>query len=157
VDESSIPHLTEVVELVRGAGAGPELQAAALLHDFVEDTGVGVDAIERGFGKRVAQIVAAMTEDESIDDYAERKAEHRERARAAGEEVALLFVADKLSNIRRMKRGAKEPDPKKVAHYRATLETMRAAYPGLSLLDELEAELAPGTRDPASARSINSA
>lgn len=157
MDESSIAHLTEVVELVRSAGAGPDLQAAALLHDLVEDTGVSLEQIERGFGARVAEIVAAMTEDESIGDYAARKAEHRQRARDAGEEVALLFVADKLSNIRRMKRGQKDPEPEKVAHYEATLATMRAAYPELPLLDELEAELVPGARERASARSINSA
>jgi hypothetical protein len=40
-----------------------------------------------------------------------------------------------------MRRGLKEPDAGKFAHYAATLDTMRAAYPDLPLLDELDAEL----------------
>jgi hypothetical protein len=40
-----------------------------------------------------------------------------------------------------MRRGQKQPEAGKLAHYRATLETMRDAYPDLPLLDELEEEL----------------
>jgi (p)ppGpp synthase/HD superfamily hydrolase len=118
-----------------------ELRAAALLHDVVEDTDVEPAGIEAEFGPRVAGIVAAMTEDETIDAYGRRKQEHRHRAREAGRDVARVFVADKLSNVRRMRRGQKRVDEKKLAHYRATLETMREAYPDLPLLEELEAEL----------------
>lgn len=139
--EAKLEHPLEVLELVRAAGASRELQAAAILHDLVEDTDVEPGAIAAEFGSQVAAYVGAMTEDESIDDYAERKQEHRGRAGRAGRDVALLFVADKLSNARRMRRGQKEPDARKLAHYGATLETMRAAYPDLPLLGELDAEL----------------
>jgi (p)ppGpp synthase/HD superfamily hydrolase len=139
-----LEHPREVAALV---GEGDrELQAAAILHDLVEDTGVTVADIAARFGSRVAALVGAMTEDASIGDYGRRKQEHRHRARDAGRDVALLFVADKLANARRMQRGQKEPDPKKLAHYRATLETMRAAYPDLPLLDELAAE--PAVTEP---------
>src|SRR4051794_40178031 len=112
-----------------------------MLHDLVEDTGVDVSEIAAEFGPRVAGMVEAMTEDGSIDDYGERKHEHQLRARDAGRDAALLFVADKLSNVRRMRRGKKEPDAGKLGHYRKTLETMREAYPDLPLLPELEGEL----------------
>jgi (p)ppGpp synthase/HD superfamily hydrolase len=135
-----LAHPTEVADLV-GSG-DEELVAAAFLHDLVEDTDVDFEAIETEFGGRVAALVAAMTEDESIEDYGERKQEHRLRARDAGRDVALLFTADKLSNARRMRRGEKKPKPNKLEHYLRTLETMRAAYPDLPLLDELERELA---------------
>ena len=134
-------HPSEVCELVTGAGAAPEIQAAALLHDLIEDTDTTVGEIEGEFGGSVAGLVAALTEDESIDDYVERKAEARARARDAGADAALIFVADKLSNARRMRRAQKKPDAKKVAHYAATLELMRDAYRDLPLLDELDAEL----------------
>jgi len=127
---------------VRGTGADDEVQAAALLHDLVEDTDTEIAAIASEFGDRVGSIVDAMTEDESIQEYVARKKEHRLRARDAGREVALLFVADKLSNARRMRRAQKDPDPSKLGHYGATLETMRSAYPDLPLLAELEGELA---------------
>ena len=144
--DHELAHPTEVATLV--GPADPELWAAAILHDVVEDTGTELGAIAAEFGPRVAGLVGAMTEDASIADYRARKEEHRGRARDAGREVALLFVADKLSNARRMRRGQKPADPAKLAHYRSTLETMRAAYPDLPLLDQLEAELR--ARDPGS-------
>jgi len=139
--ERKLEHPAEVAELVARAGADEDVQAAAILHDLIEDTDVELAAIESDFGPRVASYVAAMTEDESISDYFERKDEHRGRARDAGREVALLFVADKLSNARRMRRGAKKTSAKKIGHYGATLDTVRGAYPDLPLLGELDAEL----------------
>jgi (p)ppGpp synthase/HD superfamily hydrolase len=138
--DSELAHPTEVATLV--GSDDEELWAAAILHDLVEDTDVEIPDIAARFGSRVAALVAAMTEDGSISKYQARKEEHRQRARDAGRDAALLFVADKLSNARRMQRGQKEPEPKKLAHYRATLDTMRRAYPDLPLLDELSAELA---------------
>jgi (p)ppGpp synthase/HD superfamily hydrolase len=138
--EAELEHPDEVAALV-GAG-DEELQVAAILHDLVEDTGVQLADIAARFGSRVAGLVGTMTEDESIDPYEDRKHEHRQRARVSGRDVALLFVADKLSNARRMQRGQKEPDGRKIRHYRATLVAMRETHPDLPLLDELEAELA---------------
>jgi GTP diphosphokinase / guanosine-3',5'-bis(diphosphate) 3'-diphosphatase len=134
-----LEHPNEVAALVDTDDA--ELWAAALLHDVVEDTDVVPADIEAEFGPRVAGIVAAMTEDDAIDAYGRRKQEHRHRVREAGRDAARVFVADKLSNARRMRRGQKRVDEKKLAHYRATLETMREAYPDLPLLEELDAEL----------------
>jgi (p)ppGpp synthase/HD superfamily hydrolase len=142
--DQELEHPMEVATLI-GAD-DEELWAAAVLHDLVEDTDVELGEITTEFGPRVGAIVEAMTEDGSIADYGKRKEEHRLRARDAGREVALVFVADKLSNSRRMRRGQKPPDSRKLAHYRSTLETMRAAYPDLPLLDALEEELR--ARDP---------
>jgi guanosine-3',5'-bis(diphosphate) 3'-pyrophosphohydrolase len=139
--ESELEHPCEVAELVARAGGSEELQAAAVLHDLIEDTDVEIDAIEQEFGPEVARCVAAMTEDDSIRTYLAVKKEHRERARDAGREVSLLFVADKLSNARRMRRGAKRARARKIGHYATTLELMRESYPDLPLLDELETEL----------------
>jgi (p)ppGpp synthase/HD superfamily hydrolase len=147
--ESELEHPGDVAALVRQAGADEEVQAAAYLHDLVEDTDVELTDIERGFGPRVTELVAAMTEDGSISDYGARKEKARCRARDAGSDAALLFVADKLSNARRMRRGQKEPEPRKLGHYARTLATMRAAYPDLPLLDELEAELSAREDAPA--------
>ena len=139
--QEDLEHPVEVAELVLDAGADDETVAAALLHDLAEDTDVPVAAIRAEFGDRVGDMVAAMTEHESIEPYAARKEEARLRARDAGRDVALVFVADKLSNARRMRRGRKDPAPEKLAHYRATAELMRASWPDLPLLTELAAEL----------------
>jgi (p)ppGpp synthase/HD superfamily hydrolase len=145
-----LEHPTEVATLV--GSEDEELWVAAVLHDLVEDTDVELTDIADEFGSRVAGLVGAMTEDASIDDYRERKEEARCRARDSGRDAALLFVADKLSNVRRMRRGQKEPEQRKLDHYSATLQTMKDAYPDLPLLPELAEELRfrettePGTR-----------
>jgi (p)ppGpp synthase/HD superfamily hydrolase len=137
-----LEHPEEVRGLVAAVGAGGDVQAAALLHDVVEDTDTTAQDIYDEFGSPIGDWVSALTEDELIADYFQRKDEHRRRARDAGREVALLFVADKLSNARRMKRGKKKVKARKLGHYAATAKTMRTAYPDLPLIDDLEAELA---------------
>ena len=138
---TALEHPLEVARLVERADFRPEVVAAAVLHDVVEDTDVEVQQIAARFGSYVAALVSTLTEDESISGYAERKREHRRRACAAGREASAIFVADKLSNARRMRRAKKEPKARKVAHYGATLELMRSERPDLPMLDKLDREL----------------
>ena len=51
--------------------------AAALLHDVVEDSDTTVEELRAEFGDAVADLVAALSDDESIESYRERKDEHR--------------------------------------------------------------------------------
>jgi (p)ppGpp synthase/HD superfamily hydrolase len=140
--EGDLAHPLEVSRLVGSAGAPDLLVAAALLHDVLEDTQTTPAQIAASFGSRVAALVSTLTEDETIANYRQRKADLRSRARAAGPDAALIFVADKLSNARRMRRGDKALKVRKVAHYDATLQLMRREFPMLPLLDQLDRELA---------------
>ena len=54
--------------------------SAALLHDTVEDTALGIEQIEGHFGVEIAGLVAELTEDLRIRRYPARKAEARGRA-----------------------------------------------------------------------------
>jgi (p)ppGpp synthase/HD superfamily hydrolase len=139
--DSELEHPLEVAQLVEAAGFEPDVVAAAVLHDLVEDTDADMRAIRMRFGPRVAELVSAMTEDESISGYRRRKREHRGRVSRAGRDAAAIFVADKVSNSRRMRRGQKRLEARKLGHYAATLELMRSEWPDLPLLGELEREL----------------
>jgi (p)ppGpp synthase/HD superfamily hydrolase len=104
--DNGAPYLTHplrVAQVVRDAGFDEDTVAAALLHDVVEDSGIGLPEISRELGPHVAEIVSALTEDEGIEDYEERKAEHRDRVEAAGTEAVAIYTADKLSNLRDMR------------------------------------------------------
>ncbi len=104
--DNGAPYLTHplrVAQLVEEAGFDEEVTAAALLHDVVEDSEIGPREIARRFGSRVAEIVSALTEDESIEDYEQRKAEHRDRVEAAGPDAVAIYTADKLANLRDMR------------------------------------------------------
>ena len=73
--------------------------AAALLHDVVEDSELEVADVRERCGERVAEIVDALSDDESIESYEERKREHRGRVEAAGPDALAIYAADKLTNV----------------------------------------------------------
>lgn len=81
-----------------------ELIAAAFLHDIVEDTGVSIETIEEKFGKRVAELVKVESEDKS-KSWKERKQHTIEHLKnEKDQDVKIVTLGDKLSNIRAMYR-----------------------------------------------------
>ena len=94
-----VEHPIAVAALISEAGCEGPVVAAAYLHDVVEKTPVEIEEIRERFGPEVAELVAALTDDPAIDDYGERKRELRRRVLAAGESAALIYAADRISNI----------------------------------------------------------
>lgn len=74
--------------------------AAAILHDVVESSNLGIDAVVAGFGVAVGELVSALTDDPTIADYEDRRDEHRARVAAAGPRACAIYAADKLANVR---------------------------------------------------------
>jgi hypothetical protein len=95
-----VVHPTAVAGRLSADGFDEEVVAAALLHDVVEDSETGMDEIVRDFGAGVGELVAALTEDTTIEGWAERKQALREQVRATGPRAAAIYAADKLSNVR---------------------------------------------------------
>jgi (p)ppGpp synthase/HD superfamily hydrolase len=149
-DSGGVPFVTHPVEvayLLHDAGYPDEVVAAGVLHDVLEDTDVERAELEKRFGNRVAGLVAAVSDDPSIEDGAERKAALRQQVAAAGEEAGAIFAADKVSKARELRRRLSEDhvsdsDLAKLDHYRASLEMLDELVPGLDLLDRLRSELA---------------
>jgi guanosine-3',5'-bis(diphosphate) 3'-pyrophosphohydrolase len=94
-----IDHPVAVAELLTAFGYEDEVLAAALLHDVVEKSETEIDELRERFGERVAELVEALTEDETIEDYEERKKEHRSRVAGSGPDATAIFAADKLTNV----------------------------------------------------------
>lgn len=99
-----IEHPIAVAERVAEAGYDDETVAAALLHDVVEDSGLTVAELRERFDGTVAELVAVLSDDESIASYADRKAEHRARVAAFGEPALAIYAADKLTNVSTLRR-----------------------------------------------------
>ena len=100
-----IVHPLESVSIVATMTNDQELLAAAVLHDTVEDTSVTLKDVEREFGKKVAELVEAESDIEFEGKSREqswrlRKEEAIERLSAASNEVKIVALSDKLSNIR---------------------------------------------------------
>jgi (p)ppGpp synthase/HD superfamily hydrolase len=147
-----IEHPVAVAALLDEHGYGEETLAAALLHDVVEDSDTTLDELREQFGGKVVGLVGAMTDDEEIGDYRERKAEHRERMAAAPVEAMAIYGADKLINSKTLRAAYAEegdsvrdefkvPLELKLEIWEKDLELLREKAPELAFLDELEQEL----------------
>ena len=101
-----ILHPLECAVITASMTNDPEMIAAALLHDTVEDCGVTVEQIKSEFSERVAQFVASETEDKS-KTWAQRKQATIDRLKDASKEECILVLADKLSNLRSIARDYK--------------------------------------------------
>ena len=106
IDAPYILHPMEAAAIVSRLTCDEDVICAAILHDVVEDTGHSIDEIERLFGKRVAELVAAETEDKRTNLPPEatwqiRKEETLAHLRQTEDKaVKTLWLADKLSNMR---------------------------------------------------------
>lgn len=101
-----ILHPVEVAAIVSSMTSDQEVIAAGALHDVVEDTEIGIQVIEKEFGKRVAGLVSSETEDKRKELPADvtwkvRKEEAMEVLKNTKDiNVKILFLSDKLSNLR---------------------------------------------------------
>ena len=104
-----IIHPMEAAEIVATITPDPELLAAAILHDTVEDTSVTVEDIRREFGDRIASLVAAESDIELAGQSEEeswhaRKQAAIDRLAAASHDAKIVAMGDKLSNMRAISR-----------------------------------------------------
>ena len=101
-----IVHPMEAAAIAAGLTNDPEVIAAAVLHDAVEDTGTTKNELEAEFGSRVAELVAAESENKREDQKAEdtwqvRKQETIDHLKHCDDrDVIILALADKLANLR---------------------------------------------------------
>src|ERR671916_3348413 len=69
-----VTHPVEVACLLHEAGYPDDVVAAGVLHDVLEDTDAEHGELEARFGRGVADLVDAVSDDPSIEDHGERKA-----------------------------------------------------------------------------------
>ena len=104
-----IVHPLEAVEIVATMTKDQELLAAAALHDTVEDTDVTVEQIRAEFGPRVAELVAAESDQfeagvSEEDSWHARKRAAIDRLAKASRDAKIVALGDKLSNMRAIAR-----------------------------------------------------
>ncbi len=99
-------HPLEVAQILSTMTDDEEVITAGILHDIVEDTDGTLGEIEKRFGKRVADIVAADSENKYFGEaksatWKRRKEETLEDLKNSTDiGVKMLWLADKLANIR---------------------------------------------------------
>jgi (p)ppGpp synthase/HD superfamily hydrolase len=147
-----IEHPKAVAERLAAAGYGDEVLAGGLLHDTVEDSELTVEDLRERIGEPVASLVDALSDDESIESYRERKREHRQRIEAVDGDALAIYAADKLTNSTTLgealaREGTSVADEFKVPLglklevWEADAELLRRLVPGLVFIEPLEAAL----------------
>jgi (p)ppGpp synthase/HD superfamily hydrolase len=132
-------HPRRVAHLLAADGQPDAVVVAGLLHDVLEDTDVTRRELADRFGTAVAGFVVALTQDESIAQYSDRKADLRRRSVGAGRDAAQVALADKIDKLASADRA---PRPRKLRHYRATWKEVEARYGESALSRRLRDELA---------------
>lgn len=100
-----IVHPLEALSIASTLTNDENVLAAAVLHDVVEDCGVSLRDIKFRFGKEVARLVAADTENKRENETAEstwkvRKQETLNHIEKMDKNSKIVVLADKLSNMR---------------------------------------------------------
>ncbi|MFT3863580.1 MAG: HD domain-containing protein [Solirubrobacterales bacterium] len=143
-----VEHPRMVAATLAARSYGDAVLAAALLHDTVEDSDTTVEELRAAFGDEVADLVATLSDDESIESYRERKDEHRRRVAAADGDALPIYAADKLTNMTTL-HAAIEAEGMRVAEeydvplrlklevWEADAAMLAAAEPELPLLEPL--------------------
>lgn len=109
MEEDCIPyvsHLIGVVGILAHLGAGDDVLAAALLHDYLEDVPDpdGRRTIEQAVGTRVLRLVLEVTENKRKDrdereSWDQRKKEQIEHVSEMSNGAVLIKAADLLHNM----------------------------------------------------------
>ncbi|MCS6892794.1 MAG: HD domain-containing protein [Rhodovarius sp.] len=139
-EEPYINHCLEVAALLAAHGAEEDVVIAGLLHDSVEDSRedpqpVTVALLEERFGPRVAAMVAEVSDDKSLPKEV-RKARQITQAREKSEGARLVALADKIANLRAIRRDppARWPHARQVEYVGwagRVAEGLRGLNPGL--------------------------
>lgn len=148
-----LDHVTEVATLLRQAGHDPELICVGLLHDSVERGTLTEQTLRSEMGEAIAAPVMALSEDPSIESFTARKAALRDQVSVAGDRALTVFAADKLSDVRGLRRGLRTygldalearlgtPAISMARHYEDSVEVVRSAGLESSFLPLLEDEV----------------
>lgn len=110
--ESDIQHSLAVAKILANLGLDYESLVAAILHDVIEDNGVGLDDLKREFGPRIAGLVDGVAKMKVIQEFQNlpdgSRREHAQAeslrkmllAMAEDVHVVLIKLADQLHNMR---------------------------------------------------------
>jgi CYTH domain-containing protein len=108
---SLIPYLIhplEVGNILIEHGCIPDVVAAGILHDTVEDTSACLESINSCFGGHVAELVQGVSEPDKSDTWENRKSHTIDYLKCAPLEILYIACADKLHNARSILKDYKE-------------------------------------------------
>jgi (p)ppGpp synthase/HD superfamily hydrolase len=151
-NEQFVEHPIAVARMILEAGFDDRIVAAAYLHDVLEKSEVEPGEIRERFGPEVGGVVEALSDDDSIAGYADRKRALRRQVLESGSDPVLIYAADRVANIRDWLRVSPEARgeigerlgttlEERLSLWDEDLEELAAHDPELPFLGEIELEL----------------
>ena len=98
-DINTSVHSITVGFMLKEIGANQDVVIGGLLHDIIEDTEYDYEYIKNIYGYKIADLVAAASENQSLPVWKDRKIEFLQRMQTASEDVLLIELADKYHNL----------------------------------------------------------
>lgn len=108
---AAVFHSLEAGAIASSLTNDSEIIAAVLLHDVIEDAGITANDLREQFGERVTSLVLSETENKRVDippclSWRLRKEEAIDTLKRTDDAgVKILFLSDKLSNLRSVAAG----------------------------------------------------
>lgn len=96
-------HIDDVVKIAIDLGYSRDVIIACYLHDTIEDTSISREDIEDAFGKHIADVVYAVT-DEDGANRKERKGKTYIKIKSIPDAISVK-LCDRISNVRESLRG----------------------------------------------------
>ncbi len=146
-----ISHPYAVGMILQRAGCSEEVVAAGILHDTLEDTDTTEEDLLAFFGSKVLEIVKGCSEPDKGASWEERKQHTLDELKHATVAIRQTSCADKLHNIRSIKRDLKQYGEEAWSGFKRGRDSQEWYYKGLveslgyksrfKLLEELEDEV----------------
>ncbi|MFC5532032.1 HD domain-containing protein [Cohnella yongneupensis] len=147
-----VSHPYAVGMILQRAGCKEQVVAAGILHDTLEDTDTSSEQLLKKFGPVVLEIVEGCSEPDKSATWEERKQHTLDYLRDASLPIRMVACADKLHNIRSIKRDLDKHGPETWSRFKRGRDQQLWYYTGLieslgyasrfPLLDDLQDEVA---------------
>ena len=126
-----IVHPAEVAAIASTLTDDPEILAAAVLHDVIEDCGVTGQELAQRFGARVAELVLSETQERCGDPcmtWETRKRAAIAQIAGGGRASKIIALSDKLSNMRAIRRDFERDGERTFARFHQNDKRRHAWY-----------------------------
>lgn len=133
--KTNIPYIVHplgAAQILMELNCPNKIVIASLLHDTVEDTIVTYQDIEEIFGRYVMELVKQASEPDQKASWKERKTHTIETLRNSSRDAALVACADKLDNIRSIKRDYEKLGEKVWERFNVSKEDQQWYYGALA-------------------------
>jgi GrpB-like predicted nucleotidyltransferase (UPF0157 family) len=131
-------HSLKVALLIQSLGYKEDIIISALLHDLIEDSETSYEDIKKKFGKKVADVVQALTFDSATENRIVRDKNEIDKAIKFGGDAVIVKTSDFIDNSYFYQLAEKELQPRLIDKYRYFLTLSKPIIGNEEIYKKLE-------------------